>query len=113
MIAGATEETCKKASETALPVSRLAGRLKNVYSSWLSITKTSTVLSWIKGIYIPFLKVSTTVLVKWELTWSQTALINLQKALADLLKLGAISRVSSCSGQFIWNNFSETVPRFR
>lgn len=87
----------------------MAGRLKHYYEKWKVFTQDKRILSWVKGIKIPFLKRPKQLFIPKQQNFSASESGIIKKAVNKLLKLGAISRVQPCKDQFISHIF--TIPK--
>lgn len=86
-------------------VSKTAGRLRFFYEQWQTISSDRCILSYIKGLKIPFCKRPYQNNSPKEPNWSPREKRQLEDCLNDLMEKGAISKTRKCKGQFISNIF--------
>ncbi|VEN46531.1 unnamed protein product [Callosobruchus maculatus] len=104
--AGSKVEIPKLSTE----VSEISGRLRQIYENWLLLTTDKCVLSWIRGIKIPFARPPIQFSAPREPKWSSSEKKQIQNAIFELLEKGAISRVQPCKNQFISRIFLTPKP---
>lgn len=91
-------------------VSKIAGRLQYFYQAWSDLTKDKQVLSWVKGIKIPFVQPPLQFSTPREPKWSLREQNQIQDSIQELLQKGAINKVKPCKGQFISKIFLTPKP---
>lgn len=83
-----------------------AGRLKLFYKSWKDITSEKRILSYVKGLSIPFCKQPRQRIIPKERLFSLAEQTKIKIGIEHLLNVGAISRVKPIKGQFISHIFT-------
>nr|WP_253308900.1 reverse transcriptase domain-containing protein [Rickettsia endosymbiont of Ceutorhynchus assimilis] len=91
-------------------VSKLAGRLRHFYPAWSHLTKDKHVLSWIRGIKIPFAQPPLQVSAPRGPKWSLREQEQIRESINELLQKGAINKVEPCKGQFVSKIFLTPKP---
>lgn len=88
-----------------MPVSFIAGRLKNYVREWESLTNDPLILSWVKGYKIPFHSHVHQSICPLKRNWSLTEFEIAQKMITELLNKGAISKCEYSKNQFVSDIF--------
>ncbi|CAH1990315.1 unnamed protein product [Acanthoscelides obtectus] len=91
-------------------VGETAGRLKLFYANWYKITSDKHVLSWIKGVRIPFFKKPRQSHIPKEPKWSPTELCEIENNIKKCLSTGALKKVRPVKDQFLSNIFVTPKP---
>lgn len=86
-------------------VSDPTGRLRHFIENWKQITSDNTILDWVEGVKIPFLKKPVQKYIVKNPNWSDKEIAQIKEHIAILLKKEAIRKCSSDKDQFISNIF--------
>lgn len=77
---------------TTLEVSKkVAGRLTYFVNKWSNVTTNRTILSWIQGLKIPFVKKPVQGYVAKERKWSNSDMTNVKSSIDKLLEGGLLA----------------------
>lgn len=91
-------------------VSCPAGRLRSFSKSWSEITSDETILSWVRGVKIPFSRKVFQARPPSEPHWSEQERLAINQQLGELLEKGAIEETNATLGQFLSNIFLVSKP---
>lgn len=97
----------KAGQETLVEVGRYAGRLSKYFKEWKKLTQNKIVLDWVKGIKIPFRTRPLQVSVP---PCSLNCDKSYDKAIFDLIKVGAVSECLHEKGEFVSPFFLTKKP---
>lgn len=91
-------------------MSRPAGRLKFFLKPWSEITSDATILSWVRGVKIPFSREVKQAHLPPEPRWSEQEKLTIKQQIDELSKKGAITETNPTVGQFLSNIFLVSKP---
>ncbi|XP_043494107.1 uncharacterized protein LOC122519008 [Polistes fuscatus] len=103
----------ESAIDHEVEVSVIAGRLKNFLHAWSNITSDPFILESISGYKIPFTSIPTQSFIPMNDNFSDDDNIKMQKAIDDLLSIGAVQECVEEDGQFLSKTIHFKMEDFR
>lgn len=87
-----------------------AGRIQNFYDQWLRLTNDKTILKWVNGYSIPFIKKPKQDCKLSRRKFNNTEFQNYANCIKRLQSIGAINKCKPCKNQFISSYFLVPKP---
>ena len=103
------QQTIRNSSEL-IQESNYAGRLFTFVPFWSEVIRDRTVLNWVKGYTIPFLRTQVQHNLVGVCKFSRLELSELNSEVSKLLSAGTIEECFPCQGQFLSIYFLVTNP---